>query len=115
MISVMVSKWVGDYFGKEGIYSIWIAMREYPWLPPDEFRDRGETAMDIMKPAADLVVLREDAHGCTLQDIDQVVRTYRFHGFPVLFGDELVGYVTRDRLKTTLGECPRCVRRRVRV
>lgn len=102
MISVMVSKWVGDYFGKEGIYSIWIAMREYPWLPPDEFRDRGETAMNIMKPAADLVVLREDAHGCTLQDIDQVVRTYRFHGFPVLFGDELVGYVTRDRLKTTL-------------
>ncbi|OBZ72186.1 H(+)/Cl(-) exchange transporter 3 [Grifola frondosa] len=42
MISVMVSKWVGDAFGEDGIYAIWIAMRQYPWLPPREYRDNGE-------------------------------------------------------------------------
>lgn len=104
MISVMVSKWVADYFGKEGIYSIWIAMREYPWLPPAEFRDKGETAAHVMKPASDLVVIHDDREGCVLQDVDQVVRTYRFHGFPVVHGDQLVGYVTRDKLRTCLGE-----------
>ncbi|KAI0923449.1 hypothetical protein AcW1_006407 [Taiwanofungus camphoratus] len=102
MISVMVSKWVADYFGKEGIYSIWIAMREYPWLPPAEFRDKGETAAHVMKPASDLVVIHDDREGCVLQDVDQVVRTYRFHGFPVVHGDQLVGYVTRDKLRTCL-------------
>ncbi|KZT67366.1 Cl-channel protein [Daedalea quercina L-15889] len=103
MISVMVSKWVGDYFGKEGIYSIWIAMRAYPWLPPSEFRDKGETAADVMKPAADLVVIAEDlAGGCELQDVDQLVRMYRFHGFPVLCGETLVGYATRDNLRAAL-------------
>ncbi|CCM00247.1 uncharacterized protein FIBRA_02276 [Fibroporia radiculosa] len=102
MIAVMVSKWVGDYFGKEGIYSLWIAMREYPWLPPAEYRDKGETAADVMKPAANLVVINENRDGCTLQDINQIANTYRFHGFPVVCGGQLIGYVTRDRLKTTL-------------
>lgn len=105
MISVMVSKWVGDYFGKEGIYSIWIAMRAYPWLPPSEYRDRGETAADIMKPAADLVVIAEDPEeGCELTDVDQLVRMYRFHGFPIVCGDKLVGYATKENLMAALGE-----------
>ncbi|KAH9832582.1 Cl-channel protein [Rhodofomes roseus] len=103
MISVMVSKWVGDYFGKEGIYSIWIAMRAYPWLPPSEFRDKGETAADVMKPAADLVVIAEDTEGgCELEDVDRVVRMYRFHGFPVVCGETLVGYATRENLRAAL-------------
>ncbi|EPT02984.1 hypothetical protein FOMPIDRAFT_1159568 [Fomitopsis schrenkii] len=103
MISVMVSKWVGDYFGKEGIYSIWIAMRAYPWLPPSEFRDRGETGANVMKPAADLVVIAEDpAAGCELADVDQLVRMYRFHGFPVVCGDKLVGYATKENLGVVL-------------
>lgn len=104
MISVMVSKWVADYFGKEGIYSIWIAMRAYPWLPTSEFRDRGETAANVMKPAADLVVIAEDpTKGCELTDVDQLVRMYRFHGFPVVRGDKLVGYATKENLKAALG------------
>lgn len=69
MISVMVSKWVGDAFGKEGIYPMWIALRSYPWLPPHEYRDKGEekTTLTVMKPLDELVVI----HGirCTLQDL----------------------------------------------
>ena len=59
MISVMVSKWVADALGQDGIYTSWIALRRYPWLPPIEFRDNGEIAADAMIPVKNLVVLHE--------------------------------------------------------
>ena len=105
MISVMVSKWVADAFGKEGIYSIWIAMRQYPWVPPAEFRDHGETAAEVMKPAEDIVVIRDLGSGCELQALDALLRAHPFHGFPVLREEQLLGYVTRDDLWSALGEC----------
>ena len=67
MISVMVSKWVGDAFGKEGIYSRWIALRSYPWLPPEEYRDHGETAASIMIPFDRIISL--NARRCTLHEL----------------------------------------------
>ncbi|KAH9943797.1 chloride channel [Amylocystis lapponica] len=102
MISVMVSKWVADAFGKEGIYSIWIAMHQYPWVPPAEFRDHGETAAQVMKPADELVAIRDDGGGCTLQELDVLLNTHHFHGFPVLREDQLLGYVTREGLWTAM-------------
>ncbi|KZP21056.1 Cl-channel protein [Athelia psychrophila] len=95
MISVVISKWVADAFGKDGIYGVWIAMRKYPCLPPIHYRDKGETAAHIMTPVERLVVLQD---GCTLRDIDDLVKKHKYHGFPVLHGAELVGYVTRDKL-----------------
>ncbi|KAI3600363.1 voltage-gated chloride [Moniliophthora roreri] len=67
MISVMTAKWVGDALGKDGIYSVWIAMRKYPWMPPDDYHDKGETATGIMRPAEKLVVI-EDGKS-TLEDL----------------------------------------------
>lgn len=64
MISVMCAKFVADAFGKDGIYAAWIAMRNYPWLSPQEHRDQGETAADLMKPVDRLVVVQQE--GCTL-------------------------------------------------
>ena len=78
MISVMVSKWVADAFGKDGIYPTWIAMRQYPWLPAREYRDKGETAVHVMKPAENLVVVRDDGRGgCLLRELDALVRFVR--------------------------------------
>jgi chloride channel 3/4/5 len=57
MISVMVSKWVGDALGKEGIYTAWIALHKYPWLPTAEYRDHGETASSLMIPFERLSVV----------------------------------------------------------
>lgn len=59
MVCVMTSKWVGDALGKDGIYSAWIAMRQYPWLPPVDYHDQGETGAHIMKPLDDLVVIED--------------------------------------------------------
>jgi chloride channel 3/4/5 len=66
MISVMTAKWVGDACGKDGIYSVWIAMRKYPWLPPVAYRDKGETAAQVMTPIERLVSIED---GCTLGEL----------------------------------------------
>lgn len=102
MISVMVSKWVGDAFGKEGIYSRWIALRRYPWLPYTDYRDKGETAASIMVPFDKLITIKP--HGCTIQELTRITKEYNFHGYPVVGSDkELIGYVTRRNLKATFG------------
>lgn len=72
MISVVVSKWVADAFGKEGIYPNWIALRDLPWLPPHEYRDKTEeeTTFSVMKPLENLVVIQ--GIRCTLQDLGRL-------------------------------------------
>lgn len=59
MVSVMTAKWVGEAFGKEGIYAQWIALRNYPWMPQDEYRDKDErlTTESVMCPVSQLVVI----------------------------------------------------------
>jgi chloride channel 3/4/5 len=59
MISVMTAKWVGDALGSDGIYTVWIAMRGYPWLPSIDFKDKGETGTQVMTPVESLVVIQD--------------------------------------------------------
>jgi chloride channel 3/4/5 len=103
MISIMISKWVGDAMGQDGIYSVWIAMRRYPWLPPKEYRDNGETGADIMKPLSDIIVIEDCV--TTVKELKMILGTYMFHGFPVIDSHrECVGYSTRQELTSVLGE-----------
>lgn len=112
----MTAKWVGDALGKDGIYSVWIAMRKYPWLPPVDYRDTGETAAQVMTSTERLVVIED---GSTLRELgkcpghglvdvpddkylDDLVKKHNFHGFPVVHNRELVGYATRDKLMLAL-------------
>src|SRR5437016_776026 len=67
MISVMTAKWVGDALGKDGIYAVWIAMRGYPWLPPVDYLDKGETGAQMMRPAESLVVIEDG--DCTIREL----------------------------------------------
>ena len=103
MISVMVSKWIGDAISKEGIYAVWIAMRQYPWLPPKEYRDNGQTAAQIMKPVENLVVIEDNLKDC-LKDLAIFLNKYHFHGFPIVRGEELVGFVVREKARAYIGE-----------
>ena len=41
-------------------------MRKYPWLPPVDYRDKGETAAQLMTPTKRLVVIED---GCTLKEL----------------------------------------------
>jgi len=100
MICVMTSKWVGDALGKDGIYSVWIAMRHYPWLPPVHYHDKGETGSDIMKPLDTLVVINNEE--MSARDLERFLEKYSFNGFPVVHQKRLIGFVTRERLTEAL-------------
>ncbi|KAI0306096.1 Cl-channel protein [Multifurca ochricompacta] len=99
MISVMISKWVADALGPDGIYASWIALRRYPWLAPFEFRDNGEIAADAMTHVSNLVVLNEVS---SLGELKRVLNTWEYHGFPVVRNGTLLGYVAREKLKSFL-------------
>ncbi|CAE6475067.1 unnamed protein product [Rhizoctonia solani] len=97
MIAVMVSKWVGDAFGKEGIYDAWIALHGYPFLSTTvDYRDQGETAASRMLRREHIVTI--NAHHSSVEELEHLLQTYAYRGFPIVDGDLLVGYITRDRL-----------------
>ncbi|KAF5377784.1 hypothetical protein D9757_008072 [Collybiopsis confluens] len=96
MVGVMTGKFVGDAMGTDGIYNVWIAMRHYPWLPPVDYNDKGKTAADAMRPYGTLVKIEEGE--LTLKDLDNLIKRRNFHGYPVIKGRDLIGFVTRDRL-----------------
>ncbi|KDR80589.1 hypothetical protein GALMADRAFT_240906 [Galerina marginata CBS 339.88] len=101
MICVMTSKWVGDAMGKDGIYSVWIAMRGYPWLPPVDYRDRGETGANLMKPLSQIIAIKEAV--TTVGDLKGLLARHQFHGFPIVDKHgEFVGYATRLELIAAL-------------
>jgi len=101
MICVMISKWVGDAMGKDGIYSVWIAMRRYPWLPPVDYHDKGLTGANLMKPLSQVIVIEEGV--TTVGDLKRLLTRYEFHGFPVIDNHrEFVGYATRQELIAAL-------------
>jgi len=99
MISVMISKWVADALGPDGIYASWIALRRYPWLAPFEFRDNGEIASDAMTPVNSLIVLHD---GSPLGELTRILETWEYHGFPVVQNEILLGYVAREKLESFL-------------
>ncbi|KIK61661.1 hypothetical protein GYMLUDRAFT_165705 [Collybiopsis luxurians FD-317 M1] len=106
MVSVTTAKAVGDAMGKDGIgiysgiYSVWIAMRDYPWLPPVDYNDKGRTAADAMRPYGTLVKI-EDGQ-LTLKDLETLTKTRDFRGYPVVKGRDLIGFVTRDKLTSAV-------------
>ncbi|KAG6891249.1 hypothetical protein C0995_008501 [Termitomyces sp. Mi166 len=101
MICVMTSKWVGDAISKDGIYPVWIALRQYPWLSPFTYHDKGETGADVMKSFDELVVINDELSPGAL---DALLKKYDFNGFPVVRGTHLVGFATREKIKAVLGE-----------
>ncbi|KAG8899607.1 hypothetical protein FRB99_006556 [Tulasnella sp. 403] len=99
MLAVMTSKFVGDYFGK-GIYDTWIAMHGYPYLPPAEFRDQGETAASVMVPVDNIISV--NGRQVFASELDDLLATCDYDGFPVLDGECLLGWITRDKLRRAL-------------
>ncbi|CAG8805395.1 20388_t:CDS:2, partial [Racocetra persica] len=55
MIAVMISKWVGDAFDKEGIYDGWIRINEYPFLDSKEDYVYNTLASQYMTRIEDLM------------------------------------------------------------
>ncbi|KAL8708475.1 MAG: hypothetical protein Q9220_006632 [cf. Caloplaca sp. 1 TL-2023] len=104
MIAVMISKWVGDAFGKRGVYETWIHFNEYPFL-----ENRDDSAIpdvpvsNIMTQAQDIATLTATGH--TLQSIHEILTASPYRGFPVVSDATiqiLIGYISRTELMYAL-------------
>lgn len=104
MIAVMVSKWVGDAFGKRGIYESWIHFNQYPFLDnSDEIPIPDIPVSQIMTRVEDLVVLTATGH--TIQSLTNILATHPYRGFPVVSDPReaiLLGYISRAELQYNL-------------
>ncbi|KUJ19497.1 chloride channel-like protein 3 [Mollisia scopiformis] len=104
MIAVMVSKWVGDAFGKRGIYESWIHFNEYPFLDNSEETLIPDIPVSqIMTRIDDLVVLTATGH--TIESLTNILATQPFRGFPVISDPReaiLLGYISRAELEYNL-------------
>jgi chloride channel 3/4/5 len=104
MIAVMVSKWVGDAFGKRGIYESWIHFNEYPFLDNSEETLIPDIPVSqIMTRIEDLVVLTATGH--TIESLANILATQPYRGFPVISDPReaiLLGYISRAELTYNL-------------
>lgn len=104
MIAVMFSKWVGDAFGKRGIYESWIHFNEYPFLDNSEETLIPDIPVSqIMTRIEDLVVLTATGH--TIQSLTSILATHAHRGFPVISDPReaiLLGYISRAELEYNL-------------
>ena len=100
MIAVMISKWVGDAFGKRGIYETWIRFNEYPFLDNNDDSPVPDVPVSqIMTQIQDLSVLT--ATGYTIQSIRDLLSSQPYRGFPVVsdtLKNILFGYISRTEL-----------------
>lgn len=104
MIAVMISKWVGDAFGKRGIYETWIHFNEYPFLDNrDESAIPDVPVSQIMTQVEDIAVLTATGH--TLQSVHDFLVAQPYRGFPVVSdatNNILLGYISRTELMFAL-------------
>ncbi|KAL8762656.1 MAG: hypothetical protein Q9184_001363 [Pyrenodesmia sp. 2 TL-2023] len=100
MIAVMISKWVGDAFGKRGIYETWIHFNEYPFLENrDDATIPDVPVSNIMTQVEDIATLTATGH--TVQSIHDFLMTIPYRGFPVVSDGAtkiLLGYISRTEL-----------------
>ncbi|KAL8661432.1 MAG: hypothetical protein Q9202_005614 [Teloschistes flavicans] len=100
MIAVMISKWVGDAFGKRGIYETWIHFNEYPLLEnKDDSAIPDVPVANIMTQAAEIAALTAIGH--TLKSLRDWLATHPHRGFPVVSDGGtkiLLGYISRTEL-----------------
>jgi len=105
MIAVMISKWVGDAFGKRGIYESWIRFKEYPFLDNRDDPVPDVLVSEIMTRIEDLVVITETGH--TIDSLTDILRSQPYRGFPVVSGIReagLMGYISRSELRFALDQ-----------
>ncbi|KAJ3156574.1 hypothetical protein HDU89_004356 [Geranomyces variabilis] len=105
MLTVMVSKWVGDALGGESIYDALIHLNGYPFLDAKTDTVWNTTAGSVMTRVEDLDVVV--AAGCTLGDLEEMLGSTTCKGYPVV--DErgtmgLIGYAGRAELRYALDQ-----------
>lgn len=104
MVAVMISKWVGDAFGKRGIYESWIHFNQYPFLDNHDDSPLPDVPVSqVMTAFEDLAVLTAIGH--TLESVHNLLASQSYRGFPVVSDVHnalLLGYISRTELAFAL-------------
>jgi len=106
MAAAVTAKWVGDAFGRGGIYDAHIELNGYPFLDNKEEYNYTTLAADVMKPRANeqpLSVFTQE--GMSLGEVELVLKETSYTGYPVVVSKEsqyLVGYVLRRDLQIAI-------------
>lgn len=112
MAAVMTSKWVGDAFGREGIYEAHIRLNGYPFLDAKEEFTHTTLAREVMRPRRSdppLAVLTQD--DMTLSELQAIISETSYNGFPVIVSKEsqrLVGFALRRDITIAIGNRKTC-------
>lgn len=106
MAAAVTAKWVGDAFGKGGIYDAQIELNGYPFLDNKEEFNYTTLASDVMTPRpGDPPLSVLTGEGMSLAEIEQVLKETSFTGYPVVVSRDsqhLIGYVLRRDLQMAI-------------
>ncbi|CEM07994.1 unnamed protein product [Vitrella brassicaformis CCMP3155] len=100
MISVMISKWVGDAFFP-GVYDCYIRLKGYPYLESSADVTFTARACDIMEDRLVVITLE----GNTIASLQQKLTRYSFSGYPLVSTRKdmiLLGYIASKDLANAL-------------
>jgi len=103
MVAVVPSKWVGDAFGKEGIFDRIITLQGYPHINPAMELGSTATAAGIM--SSEVVIFTKYSE--TLESLEETCSNHTFHGFPIVetkANRRVVGFITRMEIDKALRE-----------
>ncbi|KAG0015172.1 glycerol ethanol, ferric requiring protein [Entomortierella chlamydospora] len=105
MITLMVTKTVGDYFGRGGIADRYIRLNGYPFLDKEE-HSFGIAVSQVMKK--DVTIL--PASGTRLDRVERLLSDTNYQGFPVVEDSTsrtLIGYIGRSELRYVIDKAKR--------
>ncbi|KAF9103647.1 glycerol ethanol, ferric requiring protein [Mortierella sp. AM989] len=105
MITLMVTKTVGDYFGRGGIADRYIRLNGYPFLDKEE-HSFGIAVSQVMQK--DVTIL--PASGTRLDRVERLLTDTNYQGFPVVEDSTsrtLIGYIGRSELRYVIDKAKR--------
>ena len=105
MLTVMISKWVGDTISKGGIYDRLIELNKYPFLYYHEEFDFGMTASEVMTGFEELEVIF--AQNTTFASLRELLAESTVSGYPIVRSvtdHTFIGYIGRTEIKMLLGQ-----------
>ncbi|KAF9584268.1 glycerol ethanol, ferric requiring protein [Lunasporangiospora selenospora] len=105
MITLMVTKTVGDYFGRGGIADRYIRLNGYPFLDKEE-HSFGIAVSQVMKRSVTVL----PASGTRLDHVENLLATTNYQGFPIVddaTSKTLIGYIGRQELRYVIDKAKR--------
>lgn len=100
---------VGDWITPGGIYDAHITINGYPYLDGKERFMHTSTCEDVCNTKRVKELQTITANTVTVQDLEVLLETTTYHGFPIVADDEfniVVGYISRNDLTRAL-KCAR--------